>query len=323
MEEMDEYESFDVNAAVSNIASDLFGAGEPEGGSSNSSESASPPPDAGTAIEAAPSLASPAPNSTETPESIDPLPKSWKKEMEGDWKTLPKTVRDYVYKRESDVLAGIQQYHSGHQSYNAITEPFKEIFSQHPDVQPVQLFQNLMHSHVKLLTLPPEQKQAFGRELLTAYGITLDGEQPAPAALPPGYSQMQQELAETRRILRENQERAHQAEIARYDEEVKAFAKKNSELFPLVQNDILRLISTGAANDLQSAYDSAIWTNPATREKLLAKQQADALEAANKATTKPRPTNVESSGSARVNGARSKSIDQTIEETASRLFAKH
>lgn len=311
----EEYENFNVAEAVQSIGNDLFG-GETDPIEAAPGESAS-----GTAPNAvdnasAPTDSSP-PNSTIEP--IDPLPKSWKKEMENDWKTLPKTVRDYVYKRESDVLAGIQQYHSGHQSYSTLVEPFKEVFQQNPDVQPVQLFQNLMHSHVKLLTLPADQKQQFGRELLKAYGIDLEGQVTQNQSLPPEFSRMQQELAETRRILRENQENAYRAEVARYEKEVQDFAKNpKNQYFPEVQNDILKLLSTGAAADLKSAYETAIWANPAVREKLLlAKQQEEA------AKTKAKPTNIESSGSVRVNGSKPLSIDQTIEATAQKLFAKH
>lgn len=316
----DEFENFDVASAAASIGNDLFGGAGGEGSQDSEADSDLTPPVAGTAPETSASAPDSAPPDS-TPEPIDPLPKSWKKDMEADWKALPKTVRDYVYKREDDVLNGIKQYHSGHQSYNSLVEPFKEVFSQHPDVQPVQLFQNLMHSHVKLLTLPPEQKQQFGRELLQAYGITLNGSEAPSSSLPPEFSRMQQELAETRRIIRENQENAYKAEVARYEKEVQDFSKdpKNPH-FSEVQNDILRLISTGAAVDLKSAYETAIWANPAVREKLLlAKQQEEAA----RLKPKIKPTNIESSGSARINGSKPLSIEQTIDATAQKLFAKH
>ena len=315
----DEYDDIDVKSIAAEIGADLFG-----GEVKSPSELEPAPPEEGTALEASPSEASP-PNSESPSEAspagsevLDPLPKSWKKEMEADWKALPESVRKYVYKRESDVLSGIQQYHSGHQSFNAITEPFKEIFSQHPDVQPVQLFQNLMHSHVKLLTLPPAEKAEFGRQLLAAYGIT-QGEETPSAPLPPGYSQMQAELAETRRIIRENQAAAHAAEVKRYEAEISSFAKANP-LFSEVENDILRLISTGAAVDIKSAYETAVWANPATRTKLLAEQQAAELQK----TPKPKAqvTNIESSGSARVQ-RKPTTIDATVDSVIAKHYATH
>ena len=319
MPDLDEYKDFDVNAAAAEIGSDLFGAGEGEGVSNPPAGEESTPPAEGTALETAPAPGeeSPAPPSPE-PE-VEPLPKTWKKEMEAEWKTLPASVRAHVIKRENDVYAGFQQYASGHKSYSAIVEPFKEIFSQHPDVQPVQLFQNLMHSHVKLLTLPPEEKAAFGRQLLEAYGISPEGAQQAAQALPPGYATMQQELAETRRILRQNQEAAYQAEVKRYEAEIKAFAEQNP-LFPEVQNDILHLISTGAAQDVKTAYETAVWANPSTRAKLLAQQQ-EAAEGAKPRVKKPM-TNIESSGAVKVN-SKPASIDATVDSVIAKHFSTH
>lgn len=60
-----------------------------------------------------------------------------------------------------------------------------------------------------------------------------------------------------------------------------------------VADDIQRLLATRAADSLESAYEMAIWTNPAVREKVLAAQQA--------AQGKPGPKlpNLESSGAAK------------------------
>lgn len=319
MPDFDEYKDFDVNAAVENISADLFGGAEKGGVPAPVSDL--PPAEEAlpedTAGESAPPILE---AETPAPEPSDPLPKSWKKEMEAEWKTLPASVRKYVAKREEDVYNGIKQYHDGHKSYEALTTPFREIFSQHPDVQPVQLFQNLMHSHVKLLTLPAEEKAAFGRQLLEAYGIPLEGSPQAPAAqsLPPGYAQMQAELAETRRILRENQAAAHAAEVKRYEAEISEFAKANP-LFSEVGDDITRLIATGAAVDLKTAYETAVWANPVTRQKLLAEQQA----AAEQKKPKPKPpTNIDSSGSARVN-RKPTSIDATVDSVIAKHFSTH
>lgn len=324
----DELDNVDIAAIAKDIGSELFGAGEAEGVNSPASDLA--PPDAGTALDTA-AENSPAPNSGERSEAgeasgdetpaveIEPLPKSWKKEMEGDWKALPPSVRQYVQKREEDAYRGIKQYAAGHQGYEAITQPFKEIFSQHPDVQPVQLFQNLMHSHVKLLTLPPAEKAEFAKQLLSAYGIDSAAQaQQENQNLPPGYAQMQAELAETRRIIRNNQAQAHAAEVARYEAEIAAFAKANP-LFPDVQDDILRLISTGAAVDVKSAYETAVWANPATRAKLIAEQQASAHV---KTPAKKPMTNIESSGAAKIS-RKPASIDDTVNSVLAKHYSTH
>jgi hypothetical protein len=324
-DQIDEYKDFDVNAVAAEIGNDLFG-GEGRSDPPESPASDLAPSDAETAPESASGESSP-PNSTPSEASqsgdgtlpVEPLPKSWKKEMEAEWTKLPASVRAHVLKREEDVYQGIKQYAANSQSYDAITTPFKEIFSQHPDVQPVQLFQNLMHSHVKLLTLPPEEKAAFGRQLLEAYGISPDGSVPQAQNLPPGYQQMQAELAETRRIIRSNQAAAHAAEVARYEAEIKAFASANP-LFPEVQDDILRLISTGAAVDVKSAYETAVWANPATRAKMLAEQQASSVAKPPKA--KPPMTNIESSGTARIN-RKPASIDDSVDAVIAKHYSTH
>lgn len=320
-----EYTNLDVAALAESVGNDLFGTPEADGSevvsglpSDPITESSNLPTDKVTAegensgAGVPPIVASPNPELV-----VDPLPKSWKKEMEADWKSLPDSVRKYVNQRETQVMQGIQQYHQGHQAYSAIIEPFKEIFAANPDKNPVSLMQNLMHSHVKLLTLPQEEKAQFVQALLSSYGIDFNAQ---GSAVNPDYAKLRAELDETRRYIRDNQQRAHQAEVARYDLEVKEFQAKNP-LFSEVQNDILRLISTGAVQDLKTAYETAVWANPATRTKLLA-QQAEEAEAARIKNQKPKPVNIDANGSARVR-VKPKSIDDTIDSVVAKYANQH
>jgi chaperonin cofactor prefoldin len=249
------------------------------------------------------------------PEEI-PLPKAWKKEMETHWKTLPPDVRKYIQTRESDVVKGFDQYSVGHKNWSKLLEPYAPVLQQHPNVDPVQLLQSLMNSHLRLLQTPVEQRKALGVSLLKQYGVDLETsvEQTPPQQLPPELQRALGEVGTLKTGLQTLQQTIQQQQIAEQAKVVQAFsADPKNEYFEEVGDDILRLLKTGAAETLESAYETAIWANPVTRQKLLAKQQA-----AVKPVAKP-PRNVDGSGEGTPRGQKPATMDDTINA----VIAKH
>lgn len=261
---------------------------------------------------------------------IKPLPKSWKKDMAPLWEKADPALHEYVYAREADVMRGLQQYSTGHQQWDTLIKPFAPVFQQHPDVNPVQIMQGLMNTHMQLLnpSLPAEQKRAMAMEIFREYGIDVSG---APANPDAAYSALEARLARAEQAAftaqRESQQRAeaaHREGVAQQEQAVLAFAKNPAnKYFDEVGNDILRFIQSGAATDLQSAYDLAIYANPTVRAKVLAEQQVTAPAGKPRNDKNGQFVNVEST---EIPAPRSRkgSIDDTINAVvASHYGSKH
>ena len=207
-----------------------------------------------------------------------PLPKSWKKDVAPLWEKADPALHEYIYAREADMMRGIQQYAGGYQQWDALIKPFAPIFQQNPDVQPVAIMQGLMNTHLQLLnpSMDPAKKLEMAKAIMSEYGIQF-GENDQPQAQNPRVAQLEARLAQMEAQSRSQQEQAYAAGVAEQQKAVDTFIKDpKNKYFPEVQNDILRFIQTGAAQDLPTAYELACYANPAVRAKMLAEQQVAA-----------------------------------------------
>jgi len=235
-------------------------------------EGAEPPTAGATAESTGTAPAAPA-----APEEEDiPLPKAWKKDLETYWKQAPKELREYVAKqREPDVQRGVQMYREGHERWSKLLTPYQEILAQYPDVDPVNLLNGLMQTHLKLSFGTPAEKRALAKQMMEAYQVSLDeaaeaAGQQAPV-IPPEIDQ---------RIARLEQERAAEQRRAVMTQVETFFADPKNEFAKDVANEILQLVQKG--HQLQEAYSLAIWMNPEVRAKVIAKEQAAAATSAAK-----------------------------------------
>jgi len=200
---------------------------------------------------------------------VKPLPKSWKKDMAPLWEKADPALHEYVYAREADMMRGIQQYSQGAQQWGNLIQPFAPLLQQHPDVNPVQLLQGLMNTHLQFLSpdVPVYQKQQMVKNLLRDYGISLDassapadGSQPAgpDPALIAELNQLRKTVNDLKAGFTANQQKAYDDGVAAQLKTVEAFATDpKNEFYSEVEDNILHLLQTGAAPDLASAYELA------------------------------------------------------------------
>lgn len=279
-------EELDVKALATDVGNELFPPKDPaqntEAPDLTSSDPGAPNLEAKTPAEQTPGTVVPGQNSNNpNPNAIQsvPLPKSWKKEMEPHWAKMPAEVHAYVQQREADVMRGIQMYQGGYKAWDTLIRPFAPLLEQNPDVNPVQLMQGLMNTHLTLLNPNGDkaQKVALIQGLLQEYGISLDGvETPkSDQILVDRLNKAEQKLAAFERNVQIQNRQTYETGVNAKMAEVEAFAKDpKNEFFQEVENDIFNLIRTGTADTLAKAYELAIWTNPGVRAKMLAKQQA-------------------------------------------------
>ena len=197
------------------------------------------------------------------------LPKSWRKELAPKYEALDPDIQAEVHRREEDIFKGIEQYKSkaeAAQSFEAVIQPYMPTIQQ-LGITPQAAVQALMSADHKLRFGTPAQKQAVLMDLVQQYGIQFDPANPPAQADP-----TQQEIARLNDELRSLKQAQEQASLTPYVNAVNAF-RADHEHFDTLQNHIFSLIETGAAKDLESAYEQALWAHPELRQQALAKQR--------------------------------------------------
>jgi hypothetical protein len=99
---------------------------------------------------------------------------------------------------------------------------------------------------------------------------------------------LQKELEEVKSFQSSIQAQQRQAVVATISADVDKFAADPANIyFAEVANDVATLIEKGVATSLKDAYEKAIWANPVTRTKELARTTAEAAtKAASEAAAK-------------------------------------
>lgn len=320
------YEEVDTAAIAAEIGGELFPSNDGLGKGETVNEEVAAPP-LGTS-----SPAIPDPQQGLTAAQIKALPKSWKKDMASHWEKLPPQVHDYVYEREENVMRGLNQYGEGYNRWNALVSPYQQLLSQNPGIDPVQLMQGLMNSHLKILSAPQEERRNLAAQMLSAYGIDIGtGQQVDPNAVSPelraaldNTRQLEQRLAQLETGWQSQQQAIYDANLKENSKKVEEFSKDaKNKYWDDVAPDILRFLKTGAATDLPSAYELACYANPAVRAKMMSEQQAGAVPTANAKAGASNFPNINGSGEGSPRRQRKGSIDDTIDAVVAKAYSQH
>lgn len=299
----------DLGLSSSSAAGDAEGSGSPPSGAAAPAASAAqptPPPAQGAAPTGDPWMVP---------------PKSWKKDYHQHYVGLPPEIQKYVHEREQQALQGVMQYKQQADAYNKVFEPYREILQQ-AGIQPTVLVENLARNHHVLATGTPEQKLAVARQLLQEYQIdpralVFGPTAPAPQAqpvVPPDYDRVRQTVQQL-----EGQFMAQRR--AEIQKEIDAFAAKNP-YYGDVEADMAELISSGAAPDLQTAYDIAIYRNPEVRQKVLQTYMAqNAQQGQQSVAAKQKAAGVNMTPGAVPSSKQVGSIDDTLNSVLDRHFS--
>lgn len=239
------------------------------------------------------------------------MPKSWKKEMEQYWGTLPPQVMEFVHTREKQALDGIMQYKGVADQWNETMTPFQKWFD-HYKIDPRDAFKRLATSHIVLKYGRPEDRARWAQQLIQDYGLAevlglgnapqAQGTAPAHQVQVPEYAfQLEQRLNAIQEDLYNRSLKENIATVEKF------FNDPANEFAAELQDDILKLFEKGAASTLQDAYEQARWLNPAVRDKILKRE----IENATKPPTRG-PLNVRSSS---VAPAPTEAADESIEDT--------
>lgn len=204
-------------------------------------------------------------------------PKSWTKEMQTKYSALPPEVQDYVELREKQMADGLEKDRGDAnlgRTMRDIMTPYRAML-QAQGVDEGKAVQSLMNVHYKLTNLPLAEKTAYLQSLAKGYGIDLsDVSRETEQQIDPTIKKLQDELNGIRQTLTNSQQSAITQAKERVSKDVEAFASAPEHAyFDEVADDIAAMIQAG--HDLETAYEKAVWANPVTRQKEIARLQTE------------------------------------------------
>lgn len=272
-------DSFDMDSAVNSI-SDGLGFGE-----TVNEEVVEP---AGKAVTTAPApsvpvkpAVDPAAPAVPAVAATDVAPKTWKAEEAAVWAAIPPAAKAAIARREEDMFRGIEQHKAtaafGSRVQSAL-DPYMPILKAH-NVDPVDNINNLMRAHYVLATGTMAQKQQMMQGLITDYKVQMgEAQEPDPYApvVDPLVQQLQQKIQVLESGQAQQQQEVFRQEQIKTTNAVNAFAENPANVhFAEVAEDMAKMLGLDKELTLEAAYERAIWGNPVTRAKEIARQDAE------------------------------------------------
>jgi hypothetical protein len=318
----------DINAAVEQIGRELFPP-SPGSAATEPPARAPEPPAAPDPTPTPPAAHTPEP--TPEPEPGLEVPKSWPEKMRQHWQKTPREVQEYWALREHQQVEGMDQYKKTAQfgdSIKQIITPYQAmIAAQGLDVP--RAVERLLSAQQALTTGTPEQRLAAYQKLGRDLRLFTEGQDGTQAPVDPLVQQLQDELAQLKAGVEAQQKLVTQERYQQTAQHVDAFAKDPAHpYFDEVTDGIAHFIEVEGLS-LQDAYDRAVWANPVTREKELARIRTETetkfkekarLDALPK--KKAAGVNVQTKDSQRAPTERTGSMDDTLKETLSAIKAR-
>lgn len=322
--------SIDMDKAQAEISESLFGPKEGDVPGEDKPVVEAKAPVAAT-TEPAPVAVPPAKSPLETP------PDTWRKDTQAHWAALPEPVRAEIHKRESDMHRGMETYKTAAsvgQGLHKVLEPYIPVMQQY-NIDPMQQIGGLMQAHYTLAMGSPEQKVQVFQKLAADYGIDItdDGFRASSLNDNPQVSALLSKIAGLESSV--NTLRNGKVEEVRQatSKQIADFANNPANTyFDEVSDAMADLINSNQARDLAEAYEKAVWLNPVTRAKEVARQaktkaEADAKVASEHAVKAKRAAaaTIRSSTSSAIapgGAAKLDSLDDTLREQLAVIRAR-
>jgi hypothetical protein len=184
-------------------------------------------------------------------------PASWKKDYHEAWTTADPRLKEYAWKREEEMKAGVQPLLSkaqfADQMQQAI-EPYMQNI-RGLGIEAPQAVKALMEADNVLRHGSPQQKQQYFAQLAQQYGINMGEVQVQPTD--PNFYAIQNELAQVRGEVLNWKQQQEAAQNQALLSEITQFQTK-AEYFEEARPTMIQLLNSGVAKDLDDAYQKAI-----------------------------------------------------------------
>jgi len=270
----------------------------------------------------------------EEPVEARKAPQSWKKDMGDSFAALTPDMQDYIELRETQMKDGLElnkdDSNLGRTMRDAM-QPFKPMLDhieQQRGTTAPQVMQFMLNAHQKLSSGTQETRQAAFEQMAREYGVNM-GKPVEGETVDPAMQNMQNELNSMKQHISNTQSQAHEAEVAKVNQDITAFAENEAHpYFEEVSEQIVAFIKAG--DDLEGAYEKAVWANPVTRQKEMERIQQDtatkASANAKQDVTKAKKasaTNIKGRNTKRTPTAPTGTINDTLAETLKEIKSRN
>lgn len=265
-----------MESAVADISSDLgFGKSDDDADrdhdESDAPDSTEADPDAGADPD------KPDPSTTTAP-TVRSVPQSWAKEQHERWAKLDPATQDYITHREEQMASGIEKDRDAARfgaTMRDVTAPYMATI-QAQGLDAPKAVQFLLNAHHRLTNGTQAERNGYFANLAKSYGLDVPAGQADVAELDPNVRALQDEVRGLKTDFSARQQADLNAAQARTAKEVQTFAADTVQhpYFDECSDDIVAYINAG--HTLEQAYEKAVYANPVTRAKELARIRTDA-----------------------------------------------
>jgi hypothetical protein len=184
-------------------------------------------------------------------------PASWKKDYHEAWTTADPKLKEYAWKREEEMKAGVQPLLSKAQYADQMQQAIEPYMNniRGLGIEAPQAVKALMEADNVLRHGSPQQKQAYFAQLAQQYGINMGEVQTTP--VDPNFYAIQNELAQVRGEVLNWKQQQEAAQNQALLSEISQFQSK-AEYFEEARPTMIQLLNSGVAKDLDDAYQKAI-----------------------------------------------------------------
>jgi hypothetical protein len=205
-------------------------------------------------------------------------PSTWKKEHWERFDKLDPETKSYILQRENEYKAGISTYRGEVESSKTLKqaiEPFMPSLQAH-NIDPAQWIRNLGNAHQTLALGSPQAKYQVFMQLARDYGVPLQGmQQGQQPQMDPNLQYVVQNLQGLQQWRQQFETKQQQQEQQQINSTIQDFVADTAQHphFEAVRETMAGLLQSGNAQNLQEAYEKAIWIDPDIRTQVLAAQQ--------------------------------------------------
>jgi len=206
-------------------------------------------------------------------------PASWKKDYHEAWTTADPKLKEYAWKREEEMRAGVQPLLTKAQYADQMQQAIEPYMNniRGLGIEAPQAVKALMEADNVLRHGSPQQKQAYFAQLAQQYGINMSDVQIQPTD--PNFYAIQNELAQVRGEVLNWKQAQENAQNEALLSEINQFQSK-AEYFEEARPTMIQLLNSGVAKDLDDAYQKAIRLDNDlfTKHQQASQGQADAAK---------------------------------------------
>jgi hypothetical protein len=207
------------------------------------------------------------PETAATDEWMD-APKSYTKEYQDTFKTLSPDWRKYLIEREKQVERGFSEKNNRIESYKWADNAFNSRQERMAKLgfQKAQDYIEHMTAIDDALELNPAETI---KALANAYGVNFGETTNSDTEVQRQIATMQQEMQSYRDFIKNQQQMQANNEFNAFINAKDEAGNPKHPYFEEVKADMSNLLAQGRARNFEEAYNAAIWTNEAVRQKLI------------------------------------------------------